>query len=76
MVEISQEKDIRFQVGITLVIYTAKGKNETRIMHKLDSQKNEVYTIKQAKIIGKKGESQNLDFVSIKYFQLFCCVVL
>lgn len=75
MVEISQEKDIRFQVGITLVIY-AKGKNGTRIMHKLDSKKNEVYTIKQAKIIGKKGESQNLDFVSIKRFQLFCCVVL
>lgn len=76
MVEISQEKDIRFQVGITLVIYAAKGKNGTRIMHKLDSKKNEVYTTKQAKIIGKKGESQNLDFVSIKCFQLFCCVVL
>lgn len=76
MVEISQEKDIRFQVGITLVIYAAKGKNGTRIMHKLDSKKNEVYTIKQAKIIGEKGESQNSDLVSIKCFQLFCCVVL
>lgn len=47
-----------------------------RIMHNLDSKKNEVYTIKQAKIIGKKGESQNLDVVSIKCFQLFCCGVL